>query len=78
MPPYKIDPFETQDLERRFTYHPATGDQPDRYQAIRSSALALAKLISASCPPGRERSLAITNLEQAVMWANAGIAREIN
>lgn len=28
------------------------------------------------CPPSRERSLALTHLEQALMWAVAGIARE--
>lgn len=27
------------------------------------------------CPNGREKSLAHTNLEQAGMWANAGIIR---
>jgi hypothetical protein len=27
-------------------------------------------------PDSREKSLAITHLEEAVMWANAGIARE--
>lgn len=33
------------------------------------------QIIEAECPPGRERSLAITNLEQASMWAKAAIAR---
>jgi hypothetical protein len=28
------------------------------------------------CPDGRERSLALTHLEQALMWAVAGIARK--
>jgi hypothetical protein len=32
-------------------------------------------LINDLCPESREKSLAITNLEQAVMWANAAIAR---
>lgn len=27
-------------------------------------------------PEGRERSLALTKIEEAVMWANTGIARE--
>ena len=63
------------DIDNRFTYHAPTGDQPQRYVAIREKAKELAELIVASSKPSREQSLAITNLEQAVMWANAGIAR---
>ena len=64
-----------EDLKNRFTFHPATGDQPERYQAIREAALQLALGISESTPVCREQSLAFTHLEQAVMWANASIAR---
>ena len=63
------------DLERRFTYHPPKEDQPTRYKLIRSQALSLAQLMNISCPDSREKSLAITHLEQAAMWANAAIAR---
>jgi hypothetical protein len=35
----------------------------------------MATIIENTCPESREKSLAITNLEQAVMWANASIAR---
>jgi hypothetical protein len=63
------------DLKHRFTYHPPLPGQPARYAAIRDKALELATLIATEVPPGREFSLALTNLEQAVFWANAGIAR---
>lgn len=63
------------DIQKRFTYHPPRGDQPEHYQALRAKALEFAMLINELCPEGREQSLAITNLEQVVMWANAGIAR---
>ena len=62
-------------LEKDFTYHPPKGDQPERYVRIRDTSKFLAMLICQDCPASRERSLAITNLEQAVMWANAAIAR---
>ena len=64
------------DLNKRFTYHPPTGTQPDRYVAIRATALDLAHKILNFTPEGREQSLAITKLEEAVMWANSAIARE--
>lgn len=63
------------DTSNIFTYHSPFGDQPERYGAIRESAKGLAELILATVPESRERSLALTNLEQATFWANAGIAR---
>lgn len=44
--------------------------------AIRAAARIAAETILLMCPPSRERSLALTNLEQAVMWANASVARQ--
>jgi len=65
-----------QDLtERNFTYHPPKPGQPEKYERLREEAKALARSIEELCPSSRERSLAMTNLEQAVMWANAAIAR---
>jgi len=61
-------------IENTFTYHKPFGDQPARYEALRASAKELAQLIQASCPESREKSLAFTNLQQAIMWANASIA----
>ena len=63
------------ELVNRFTYHPPRPGQAERYQEIRDSARELAELIEGECPESREKSLAVTNLEQAVFWANAAIAR---
>ena len=63
------------EIEKRFSYHPPKDDQPALYQAIRDMAKMLATIIDNTCPESREKSLAFTNLEQAVMWANASIAR---
>jgi hypothetical protein len=52
--------------------------QPELYQAIRDLAKVLVTHIQAAVPEGREKALAITKVEEAVMWANAGIAREGN
>ena len=67
--------MDTAELTTRFTYHPPKDDQPERYQKIRDAAHDFADLIEAACPESREKSLAMTNLEEAVMWANAAIAR---
>lgn len=63
------------DLDNRFTYHSPQPDQPARYTALRNQAKDLAEAIVTSTPPSREQSLALTNLEQAIFWANAAIAR---
>ena len=62
-------------LEGAFVYHAPKADQPARYKMIRDMAGAFARLVCEQVPDSRERSLALTNIEQAVMWANAGIAR---
>ena len=65
------------DLQNRFAYHPATTEEVrEMHQAIRHDCLKLSEAINNLCPEGREKSLAITNLEQTMMWANAAIARQ--
>jgi hypothetical protein len=61
-------------IEQIFTYHKPFGTQPMRYEGIRTAAKVLAEIIVDNCPDSRERSVALTNLQQAVMWANASIA----
>lgn len=63
------------DLLKRFTFHPAQGDQAERYEKIRAEALNMAMDLTGYCPPSRELSLALTKLEEVVFWANAAIAR---
>jgi hypothetical protein len=63
------------DLANRFTYHAPKDGQPETYRALRDQAHELAEAINAAAPESREKSLAFTHLEQAVMWANAAIAR---
>lgn len=65
----------TDDLANRFTYHPPKHDQTARYEMIRGQALSLAQFVDEKCPDSREKALALTHLENAVMWANAAIAR---
>ena len=63
------------DIEKRFTYHSPKGRE-HRFQTLRDNAKSLAYEIKKQCPDSRERSLALTKLEEVIMWANASIARE--
>jgi hypothetical protein len=68
-------PTPAQVIENNFRYHPPKEGQPEKYEAIRAKAKELALLIDELAPYSREKSLAMTNLEQAVFWSNAAIAR---
>ena len=63
------------EIRKRFTYHPPKEGQPEQYDKIRATAFSFAVLLCDMVPDGREQALAITKLEETVMWANAGIAR---
>lgn len=62
------------DINNRFSYHAPKGNQQERYVLIRDVAKHLATVIVQNSKPSREQSLALTKLQEATMWANAGIA----
>ena len=62
-------------IENTFTYHAPKSDQTRRYGALRDEAKMLAFMIEAYVPNSREKSLALTKLEECIMHANSGIAR---
>ena len=67
--------METQDIENRFTLFETNVTQKARIEGVRQYAKQLAEVINEICPDSREKSLAMTKLEEVVMWANASIAR---
>jgi hypothetical protein len=67
--------FKNDQIENNFTYHPPKDNQPQKYEEIRKAGKNIAYLIDNLCPNSREKSLAVTKLEEAIMWANASIAR---
>ena len=72
---YTPDEKTVNQIQNNFKYHPPLPNQPERYTRIRAAAGELAMLLATNCPASRELSLALTHLEDAVMWANAAIAR---
>lgn len=62
-------------IENAFTHHEPKEGQLEKYQMIREKVKELAYLIDREVPDSREKSLAMTKLEECSMWANAGIAR---
>lgn len=66
---------DQEQLDNNFTYHAPNDFQRALYDILRASAKCQASIVMLACPASRERSLAITKIEEAVMWANAAIAR---
>ncbi|MGW8762357.1 Acb2/Tad1 domain-containing protein [Streptomyces sp. NPDC055815] len=68
-----MDPY---DIEHRFAFHAATTDEKrDAHGSVRQECRRLADHINETCPDGREKSLAITAIEEAMFWGNAALAR---
>lgn len=67
--------YGVEEISHRFAYWPPKEGQPEKYTAIRGKAKELATLINDLCPDSDEAVTAIQRCEEAVMWANAAIAR---
>jgi hypothetical protein len=67
---------KNESIEKSFTYH-SPKEGPEKYNKIRKAFKELAYLIDEEVPNSREKSVAMTNLETANFWANAGIARNL-
>lgn len=61
--------------ENDFMFHPADEVTGRVHDSIRTECHRTAAFLIDLCPVGRELSLALTKLEEAMFWANAAIAR---
>lgn len=60
-------------MKHPFEYQKPDDDQVRRITTIREGCRQLYDLLLANLPNCRERSLAITKLEEVSMWANKGV-----
>lgn len=68
--------MDSTELGNRFEYHPPKDERTvSAHEYVRNRCLGLADELNETLPEGREKSLAITHLEETMMWANASIAR---
>lgn len=64
-----------EEIEKRFNYHAPTPEKKTLHENVRYRLKQVALDLNQSLPPSREMSLFFTHLEEAMMWANAAIAR---
>lgn len=63
------------EVEERFSFHPAEDRvTQDLHDAVRSEHRLLARKIDSTIPDCREKSLALTALQESMMWCNAAVA----
>ena len=63
-----------EEITEKFTYHKATPNGTISHHKLSAAFIQLAIAVDEICPDGREKALAITNLQQAKMWASAAVA----
>lgn len=62
------------DIRNVFGFHRATEVSGPLHKDVRARFLDLALWIDSELPEGREKSLCLTTLQEAQMWANASVA----
>lgn len=62
-------------IDDRFTDHNVNSDQVAKMAAVREAGLLFATALAELCPSSPELTLAINDIDFAVMKANAAIAR---
>jgi hypothetical protein len=67
--------MDSTDLDNRFEYHAPDDEKRQLHEGTRTACRALAEQLNGNLPEGREKSLAITKLEEVMFWSNAAIAR---
>ncbi len=65
------------ELDERFQHHPPSHKGIEAaHNDLRYAFRAIARVVVELCPEGREKSLALTKIEEGMFWANAAIARK--
>lgn len=61
-------------ITKRFAYHRPDAAGVETVREVRKAFVGLASFLVEKLPEGREKALALTELQNAMMWANAAQA----
>jgi hypothetical protein len=56
-------------IDKPYAYHKPSDDGLSKITHLREAFSAVSRAIDEACPPSRQKSVAITELETAAMWA---------
>ena len=69
-----LDKATKAEIKNRMGYHPANAESAVHHDAARNKMIAATVAVCSLPMDERHRSLVITKMEEALMWANKGIA----
>jgi hypothetical protein len=69
--------IDAAEIEHRFTHHAPGPKKTPIHEDVREVYRSAAEELAEALPESREKSLAITALEESSFWAQAAIARNI-
>lgn len=65
-----------ENINHRFSHHPPKFPETiQQHESVREELRTTANYLDQNLPEGREKALALTKLEEVLMWSNAAIAR---
>jgi hypothetical protein len=70
-------PLSVQEIQDRVTYHAPTPSGVDRHNLLSHAIGDAMETVENVCHDSREKSLALTKLEEAKFWASAAVARNM-
>ena len=68
--------LKDEEILDRVSYHAPSIIGVETHGHLTSAIYAAMREVEALCPDSREKSLAMTKLEEAKMWASAAVARD--
>lgn len=69
--------MDSLELDHRFAFHPAADEERrNTHASVRMLLASVASDLNGKLPEGREKSIVVTKLEEAMFWANAALARQ--
>lgn len=67
----------SKNVKERVTYHPPSENQKKFYEKQRKQFTDVIIFVESELEESREKSIAMTKLEEALFWANACVARHM-
>lgn len=64
-----------EEISYRFKVHPMNDETETKSDKIRDAIINVADIIDIYCADSREKSIALTKLEECLFWCNASLAR---
>ena len=64
------------EIINRFGYHRATEESAPKHARVREIMADTGRKLDRLLPPGRDKSLAFTHLQEAMHWSNSAIAMQ--